>query len=485
MIFTSSLFLFFLITIFLLRWFFSYKDNSLLVIVLLLSSYLFYAGWRIQFLALILLTTLADFTLGYFIHSSQNRNVKISLLAFSLLINLSVLGFFKYSSFFLDNFYSLFSLFGFSPNRLLLEISLPAGISFYIFQSMSYIIDVYRGIIPAEKKLLNYALYLAFFPQLVAGPIVLAHDFIPQIKNAYWQKFEDVYLKESFYFILLGFLKKSVIADNISIITDFIFATDTNLMTISWQYLLMGVVSYSIQIYCDFSGYTDIARGVALLLGFHLPENFNLPYFASSLTDFWRRWHISLSSWLRSYLYIPLGGNRFGNLITYRNLFITMLLGGLWHGASWNFVLWGALHGVYLAIEKFSMDKLHLKSILSDIRPIQKLLLKILYSLLTYCLVSTLWIFFRAANLGNAISIIKGIATLQAGILPNYTIVSQFYFLLFLVIAGHSFGYFASNKIQKFLTKKDSDFSYALFALLAIIFVLNSGELKPFIYFVF
>ncbi|HMX33055.1 MAG TPA: MBOAT family O-acyltransferase [Leptospiraceae bacterium] len=434
---------------------------------------------------MIWLTTIVDFSIAKRIEFSSTRKTKFFLLFISLFFNLSILGFFKYSAFFLESFFSFSALIGYSLDRIVFNIILPAGISFYTFQSLSYTIDVYRGVISAEKSFLQYALYLAFFPQLVAGPIVLAQDFLPQIKTVFKKNFESINLKEGMYYILLGFLKKSVIADNISIITDFIFSENTNLSSISWQYLLIGILSYSIQIYGDFSGYTDIARGVALLLGFHLPENFNLPYFASSLTDFWRRWHISLSIWLRSYLYIPLGGNRLGNLFTYRNLMITMLLGGLWHGASWNFVIWGGLHGFYLAIERFFQSRPFIMSLVSDIRPSLKTALSIFYSIFTFILVSVFWIFFRSQTISKVFSILWGIVTLQSGITPSYSVFNQFYFLFFLVLIGHSIGYFASDRIKDFLARKDSYFIFSFYAFLLIVFVLYSGELKPFIYFVF
>jgi D-alanyl-lipoteichoic acid acyltransferase DltB (MBOAT superfamily) len=364
------------------------------------------------------------------------------------------------------------------------SILLPAGISFYTFQSLSYTIDVYRKIIPAEKSFFRYALFLAFFPQLVAGPIVVAYEFLPQILNSAKKKFAEINLNQAFYFILLGFIKKSVLADNISVISDFVFLP-ANAIQLSWVYILMGMVSYSVQIYGDFSGYTDIARGVAILFGFKLPENFNLPYLASSLTDFWRRWHISLSSWLRSYLYIPLGGNRFGAFFTYRNLFFTMLLGGLWHGASWNFVIWGSLHGVYLGVERYIFSKFRNHSYFSDVRPFTKRLIQIFYVAFTFGIVTCLWVFFRASNFEMAFSIFKAILHLQSGISPSYSIEIQFYSICFCVFFAHLIGYFYKDKIRKFFENGNTNWQFPIYAFLSILAVLYSGELKPFIYFVF
>lgn len=245
----------------------------------------------------------------------------------------------------------LFHSLGWRVSAPTLKVILPVGISFYTFQSLSYSIDVYRRRIRPERNFFHYALFLSFFPQLVAGPIISAKILLPALRNTF--NWDNVPLREGVWLILLGFVKKAVIADRISVISDFAYQFPESISTFfAW----LGVISYSIQIYCDFSGYTDIAIGSALLLGVRLPENFKLPYTATSFSDFWRRWHISLSAWLRDYLYVPLGGNRITGFITYRNLLLTMLLGGLWHGASWNFVIWGFLHGVLLVLERWFRD---------------------------------------------------------------------------------------------------------------------------------
>ncbi len=510
--FTSPEFLFFLVLLFLLRWaifpsFFTFSqlffnmhrssqirgsllDNNQrlqasLVALLLLGSYFFYASWNYKFLGLLLLTSYYDFTIGKTIFFSKVESRRRLFLLFSIVLNLSILGFYKYFFFLSENLIGVSSFFGFTITRPSWNILLPAGISFYTFQSLSYTIDVYRKIIPAEKNFLRYALFLAFFPQLVAGPIVVAHDFLPQILSIARRKFAEINLNRAFYFILLGFIKKSVLADNISGISDFVFSKGTDVSMLSWVYVLMGMVSYSIQIYGDFSGYTDIARGVAILFGFELPENFNLPYLASSLTDFWRRWHISLSSWLRSYLYISLGGNRYGSFFTYRNLFLTMLLGGLWHGASWNFVIWGSLHGFYLGIERYAVSKFRNYSYFSDVRPFTKRLAKVFYVAFTFCLVTCFWVFFRSNNLEMALSRLGAVLHLQGGISPNYSIEIQFYSIFFCVVFAHLIGYFYSDKICKFFERENGNWQFPLYAFLSILAVLYSGELKPFIYFVF
>ena len=511
--FTSAEFLFFLLLFLFLRWFaypllFKISDkigirkensgrridskysnsslkNEALVTLLLAGSYFFYASWNFKFLGLLVFTSILDFSIGKKIHSTDSTSKRQILLFISIFVNLSILGFYKYFFFLADNLTQVSSLFGFAFSRPTWSILLPAGISFYTFQSLSYTIDVYRRVLPAEKSILRYALYLAFFPQLVAGPIVVAYEFLPQIQDAYRRKFGEINLNQAFYFILLGFIKKSVLADNISVISDFVFSRHEQIETLSWSFVLMGMISYSIQIYGDFSGYTDIARGVALLFGFHLPENFNLPYLASSLTDFWRRWHISLSSWLRSYLYIPLGGNRYGEIFTYRNLFLTMLLGGLWHGASWNFVIWGGLHGAYLGIERYAIAKFRSASFISDVRPFVKTTSKVLYTLFTFCLVTCLWVFFRSPNLEVAYSIFRSILNLQSGISPNYTMELQFYTIGITVFLAHLFGYFYPNKIHDLFEGEGTRWQFPVYAFLSILAVLYSGELKPFIYFVF
>ena len=463
----------------------TFPGQNFLLFILLLGSYLFYASWSYKFLGLIILTSLYDFVIGKEIHKSSDLRKRRILLFLSVILNLSILGFYKYSSFFLQNFVSLGNAFGLSLSQSTWSILLPAGISFYTFQSISYTVDVYRKVLPAEQSFFRYALFLAFFPQLVAGPIVMAKEFLPQIANHYRQKFSEIPLNQAFYFILLGFVKKSVLADNISVISDLVFSGPEQVNVLSWVYILMGMVSYSIQIYGDFSGYTDIARGVAFLFGFQLPENFNLPYLASSLTDFWRRWHISLSSWLRSYLYISLGGNRFGDFFTYRNLLLTMILGGFWHGASWNFIIWGGLHGFYLGFERFLISKFKLNSFFSDVRPFYKNIAIILYTGFTFLLVTCFWVFFRSPNLSVVMAIFKGVANLQKGVNPSYIVELQFYVILLLVLFSHLFGYFQKDRILKFLQEPSSNWQFIIYAFLGILAVLYSGELRPFIYFVF
>lgn len=311
--------------------------------LLLAASYFFYGYWDWRFLALLGLTTVLDYFFGYKIHKSEGMRSKKRYLTLSVLSNLSVLGFFKYFNFFADSFLNLAQGLGWHVSPLVLHVVLPVGISFYTFQSMSYTIDVYRGHLKPARSLADFALYVAFFPQLVAGPIERASHLLPQVENPRTIKFDSFY--EGFWLICWGLYKKVFIADNLAKIVNPIFMKTGEF---SGAEVLLASYAFAFQIYGDFSGYSDMARGLAKLMGFDLMLNFKFPYFVTNPKDFWANWHISLSTWLRDYLYIPLGGNRMGTLALYRNLLLTMLLGGLWHGASWTFVVWGVYHGFLL-----------------------------------------------------------------------------------------------------------------------------------------
>ena len=319
-------------------------------LLLLVASYVFYGWWDWRFLSLIALSTLVDFWVGRALgrvsdETDAGRSQRKRLLWLSVIFNLGVLGFFKYFNFFVDSFTALLQTIGLQANTATLEIILPVGISFYTFQTMSYTIDVYRKELEPTTNFINFATFVAFFPQLVAGPIERASNLLPQIASP--RRITPAQLDAGLYLIIWGLFKKMVIGDRMAILADRFF---NNYLSYSGLDLLIGVLAFTFQIYCDFSAYSDIARGVARLMGFELMVNFRLPYFAVNPSDFWNRWHISLSTWLRDYLYIPLGGNRHGTFNTYRNLFLTMLLGGLWHGAAWNFVIWGAYHGIILIL---------------------------------------------------------------------------------------------------------------------------------------
>lgn len=314
-------------------------------LLLVFASYTFYGYWDWRFLSLLMISTVADYFIGANLHKTEKISKRKLLLAASIVVNLSILGFFKYFNFFVDSFGAVLESFGMQANLPSLRIILPVGISFYTFQTLSYTIDIYRKKLEPTKDFITFALFVSYFPQLVAGPIERAINLLPQLGKRRTITMEQV--KAALFLITWGYFKKMVVADNLAQIADTVF---NNYQDYSGLDITIGVLAFTFQIYCDFSGYSDIARGISKLMGIELRVNFKLPYFSLNPSDFWLRWHISLSSWLRDYLYIPLGGNRASQFQTLRNLSTTMLLGGLWHGASWNFVMWGAYHGLILII---------------------------------------------------------------------------------------------------------------------------------------
>ena len=315
--------------------------------LILIASYVFYGAWDWRFLGLILTSTLIDYCAGLVISTSEDRQRRRMALAVSLVGNLGILGTFKYFNFFVDSAVELIEWFGWHASRPALNLVLPVGISFYTLQTMSYTIDVYYERIAATRRFLDFAVFVAYFPQLVAGPIERAQDLLPQIRSPGKVTAERINI--GLMLMLIGYTKKALIADSIAPITAQIYQ-DPGAHTAG--VLVQGAYLFTLQIFCDFSGYSDIARGVSELLGIRLGENFRQPYVSQSITEFWRRWHMSLGSWLRDYVYIPLGGNRSGSLRTYGNIMTTFLLSGLWHGAAWTYVAWGGLNGFYLCVER-------------------------------------------------------------------------------------------------------------------------------------
>ena len=364
-----------------------------MVVFVVLFSFYFYYKCSGVFVCLLAGTSLIDWLISKLIARPEaSKALRRAGLCVSLACSLGILAYFKYANFFLWNINAMAGG-NFQP----LDIILPVGISFYTFQSVSYIVDVYKGRVAPTPTWLEYAFFLAFFPALVAGPIVRADYFIPQIRQNVTATRAEVYT--GFWLILLGVVKKAIIADYIAQYNDLIFQTPGGYNGFE---NLMGIIGYTMQIYCDFSGYSDMAIGIALIMGFKLAKNFNFPYKSRNVTDFWRRWHISLSSWLRDYIYIPLGGNRKGTVRTYANNFATMLIGGLWHGAAWKFVFWGAMHGAGLAVHKASKPWL---GRLGDGWPV-----KALSWLLTMCFVASLWVFFRADSWGDSWTVLRSVA---------------------------------------------------------------------------
>jgi alginate O-acetyltransferase complex protein AlgI len=360
-------------------------------VVLLVASYVFYMWWNPVFILLIVFQTGVNYATGMALASPDPARRRRALVG-SLVVSLGVLGFFKYAGFFADNTLVLMRLLGFEPHWTALEIVLPVGISFYTFHCISYTIDVYRGKIPPTRSPVDFALYIAFFPQLVAGPIVRAAHFLPQLRGPIRISCDGL----AFFLIVGGLAKKVIVADNLAPLVDAVFAEPG-----AWPSAVIWVATlcFAVQIYCDFAGYSDIAIGITRVLGLDIPRNFDHPYFARNPSDYWRRWHISLSSWLRDYLYVPLGGNRHGRLRTYRNLMLTMLLGGLWHGASWNFVLWGLLHGLLLVIHRLYGEWRARRN--PSWQPGESLLARIAAVALMQYLVLLTWIPFRVTHAGD------------------------------------------------------------------------------------
>jgi len=350
--------------------------------ILLVASYFFYMCWNAKFILLLITLTAIDFLAGLWLARVAAGPRRKAALIMSLAANLGFLGFFKYYNFVASN---VAVLLGLPVHAFALDIILPMGISFHTFQSMSYVIDVYRGQQRTITDPVDYALYISFFPQLVAGPIVRARDFFADLYR--WRAPDAKEQLRGVLLVVFGLVKKLALADQFARLADRYFANPAAYP--GWLAAWSGVVAFSIQIFFDFSGYTDMAIGLAQLFGFHFPENFRRPYLARSMTDFWRRWHISLSSWLRDYLYIPLGGNRRGRWRTYANLMLTMLLGGLWHGASWNFVIWGGYHGALLGAER-ALGIQEPGRAWRGLDPLR--------AAFTFGLASIGWVFFRAAN---------------------------------------------------------------------------------------
>ena len=396
MIFSSGLFLWLFLGFSLIYLLLQRKTTARLLFVSLFSYYFYYKSSGLYFF-LLGIVTVSDFLLARWMYRTETSWKRKLIVCCSLCINLGLLCYFKYTNFFYEMLAPLWHG-TYHP----LDIFLPVGISFFTFQSLSYTIDVYRKDLKPLSNLLDYVFYVSFFPQLVAGPIVRARDFIPQIRQPLYVSPEM--FGQGVFFIVSGLFKKAVISDYISV--NFVERIFDNPGLYSGLENLFGVYGYALQIYCDFSGYSDMAIGIALLLGFRFPINFNSPYKADSVTDFWHRWHISLSTWLRDYLYISLGGNRKGKIRTYLNLFLTMLLGGLWHGASWNFIVWGGLHGVALAVHKY------VRSLLGRAKNYRSTGWKRFFAVvLTFHFVCFCWIFFRNTTFEGSATMIRQIFT--------------------------------------------------------------------------
>ncbi len=467
-----------------------YKNKTLRNAYLFLVSLFFYYKSGGYFFSLLIFSTIVDYTLGLLIFRTDKKLNKKIFLSLSIIINLGVLSYFKYSYFFVDVFNSIFStnyhvvnLLARWTNELagsnfdVFTIILPVGISFYTFQTISYTFDIYREKVKPVKNIIDFGFYVSFFPQLVAGPIVRAADFVPQLYKDY--KLTKEQMGMAIFLILNGLIKKMFISDFISI--NFVDRVFNSPLSYSGFENLMAVYGYSAQIYCDFSGYTDIAIGVASLLGFRLPINFNSPYKAVNISDFWRRWHISLSSWLKDYLYIPLGGNRKGKIRTYINLMITMLLGGLWHGANWRFIIWGGIHGIALVMHK----------IWNKINPFKTkstILSRFISIFITFHFVTFAWIFFRAKNMTIAKNMFLQIFNnFHINLVPQMIIS---YKTIFAIMLFGFIVHWLPSKVknfykQTFINLPDYLKVIVTVIIIIIIYQVKSSQLQPFIYFQF
>ena len=443
--------------------------TKMLVFVVAFSLFFYYKSSGMYFLLLVG-TSLFDWHLSRILVKQKKIFMRKLCVLLSLIASLGILCYFKYSNFILENWAQIINS-NFQP----LDIILPVGISFYTFQSISYIIDVYKGRVKPTDSWLEYAFYLSFFPALVAGPIVRADKFLPQIKKNRSATKDEIWL--GLWMIILGVIKKAIIADYISQYNDLVFSMPD---TYTGFESLMAVVGYTMQIYCDFSGYSDMAIGIALIMGYKLTPNFNFPYKSKTLAEFWHRWHISLSSWLRDYVYIPLGGNRKGHIRTYINNMLTMLIGGLWHGASWKFIFWGGMHGLGLALQKM------LKPLTSHLPSIW--IVRALSWAITITCVSLLWVFFRADSWSDACYIISNIFTnFHADYLPVFVDVRLTWCIFIgVLIVAHSLPTRWWHKLGDTFVRMPWILKLAVFIIVIQLVLQFRGEsVSPFIYFQF
>ncbi|PKG43645.1 MBOAT family O-acyltransferase [Psychroflexus sp. MES1-P1E] len=483
MLFNSIDFAIFLPLVFIIYWFVANKNLKLQNLLIVVSSYIFYSWWDWRFLSLILFSTIIDYLVGKKLRTESNISKRKFLLWTSILVNLGFLGFFKYYNFFLDNFVTAFSFFGTSINSQGLNIILPVGISFYTFQTLSYTIDIYKRKLEPTSDFIAFSAFVSFFPQLVAGPIERATNLLPQ----FYKKRAFNYNKaiDGLRQILWGLFKKIVIAGNSAQIANEIF---NNSADYSGSTLVLGAIFFTFQIYGDFSGYSDIAIGTSRLFGFNLKQNFAFPYFSRDIAEFWRRWHISLSTWFRDYLYIPLGGSRGGTWMKVRNTFTIFIVSGFWHGANWTFIVWGALNALYF-LPLLLLDKNRANT---DTVAQGKYLpsFKEFFQIgITFSLTVFAWIFFRAENIGHAWTYLSTIFSKSLFSIPYAfgigldNIVITIVFIVILTIIE----WFGRNKkyALEFNQKNNKFFQWVLFYFIAITIFLFGQQEQGFIYFQF
>jgi alginate O-acetyltransferase complex protein AlgI len=455
-------------------WRMSWRQQN---VFLLVASYVFYGWWDVRFLGLIAASTFVDFHCARAIHRSDNAARRRALLTLSLVINLGFLAAFKYFNFFVDSFAATLAALGFHQTPIaVLRVLLPPGISFYTFQEVAYIVDVYNRKLEPADSLIDYGLFISLFPHLIAGPIQRPAHLLPQVQSP--RTLDEGRFFNGLMLILSGLVRKTVIADNCALLADAAFSGRMGPPNVA--NVLIGTYAFAWQIYGDFSGYSDIARGSAQLLGFHFMVNFRQPYLATNLQDFWRRWHISLSTWLRDYLYIPLGGNRDGEPRTYRNLLLTMVLGGLWHGANWTFVVWGFIHGAGLGVERAYRRVFPARSS----EPASLVSIGAWASrIVVFHLVCAAWIFFRAPSLRDAVVFLRGLGTWVW--VPEYGIALRFLALF----SGPLFLVDLINEARgdEYVGESAPEFRRVAvgLAMMLVVTLLAANQLNAFIYFRF
>jgi len=489
MLFNSLSFTLFLPVVFLLYWYGTRGNFKLQNILLLFSSYFFYACWDYRFLFLLMFSTLLDYFTGLKMDASHTKQIKKFWFWLSVIINLGFLGVFKYFNFFAESFADALSIVGIEASFWTLQVILPVGISFYTFHGLSYVIDIYNGKIKAEKNFIDYAVFVSFFPLLVAGPIERATHLLPQIQRH--RTFDFSKAVDGLRQILWGLFKKIVIADSCAQYANLIF---NNSDSYSGAILVLGALFFTFQIYCDFSGYSDIALGTARLFGIELLRNFSFPYFSRDIAEFWRRWHISLSTWFRDYLYIPLGGSKGGTLLKVRNTFIIFIVSGFWHGANWTFIIWGFLNALYIMPSILFNTNRNNLDIVAQGKYLPSLK-ELMQMLITFSVTVLAWIFFRAESMGHAWRFLKN---MFAGLFrsSDYSKTVQFFkteigfiipflILFFIIIEwlGREHKYAIENWGFKFSKPIRWAFYYGL--LLLIFYYAGSGTEQEFIYFQF
>lgn len=481
MLFNSIDFAIFLPVVFILYWLTRrwLKVQNLLIVI---ASYIFYGWWDWRFLSLIFVSTATDFLIGLGLEKEEHSGKRKLLLWTSIIVNIGILGFFKYYNFFVENVSSLFSFFGSSISVHSLHIILPVGISFYTFQTLSYTIDVYKKRLRPDKDFISFAAFVSFFPQLVAGPIERATNLLGQFHQK--RKFTYEQAMDGVQQMIWGFFKKMVIADNCAGFANLIFDHPESY---SGSTLVLGALFFAFQIYGDFSGYSDIAIGTARLFGFQLQKNFAYPYFSRDIAEFWRRWHISLTSWFRDYIYIPLGGSRGGTWKKIRNTFIIFLISGFWHGANWTFIVWGALNAVYflpLLLTKRHRDHIEIVA-KGRVLPSFKEFTKIIT---TFALTLFAWIFFRSESLAHAGKYIAGIFSKSLFTMPEYPGIFDSLILLFLIFIFMTIEWIGREKeyaIAGIAAIKNQYIKWVLYYLLIMVIFLFAGKEEHFIYFQF